>query len=133
MMHKFKTLCITGGEPLLEPLKIYKVLRAAKYGSKEMPLVVLYTNGALMTSTVAKIFEFWGINAMNVGLHVPSTFDAIIKRCTLATKDTNLTIRFHAQDVYAEQLTTAHPTVNFKFWKLNDCDRENEMRVVLVD
>lgn len=95
-------------------------------------LTIIYTNGVLLNENLAKTCETIGIMGMNVGLHHPSTFDKLIKSVTEATKNTKLQVRFHMQDIYQEEFTAKYPDVQFRFWKMNDCDRNNEDRFVLV-
>ncbi len=41
-------------------------------------------------------------------------------------------IRFHVWENYKNlNLEQIHPKANFRYWKMDDCDRENEDRVVL--
>lgn len=126
---EYNVYCISGGEPLLTPLKLYDVLERCD----KSKMIVLYTNGLLLNSLYATCLESKGVNAINVGLHNPKQFDSIIAQVLFATKETKLSVRFHAQDIYAEELKVKFPGVNFRFWKMDDCDRDNEDRVVLVD
>jgi len=73
-----------------------------------------------------------GISAINVGLHNPESFGWLIRDVTKATKNLPLSVRFHAQDIFQYDLTKNHPSTSFRFWKMNDCDRSNEHRVVLA-
>jgi molybdenum cofactor biosynthesis enzyme MoaA len=123
----YKTICISGGEPLLHMPKVLKVLNRCMKSN----LVVLYTNGLLLSPVTAKLLDTAGVDAINVGLHVSLSFESLIKRITAATSGTALSVRFHAQDLYQKALTEAFPTTSFRFWKMDDCDRGNEDRVVL--
>lgn len=123
----YNVYCISGGEPLLNPLKVYEGLDRCD----KSKMIILYTNGILLNSLYAKAFAARGVKAINVGLHNPKQFDSIIRQVLFATKETKLSVRFHAQDIYQEELMAKFPGVNFRFWKMNDCDRDNEDRVVL--
>ncbi len=120
----YKTVCISGGEPLLFPDRIYAVCQRVP----RTALIVLYTNGIFLTREMAA--RLWGfrIGAINVGLHIESTFDPIIRKVTEAAP--NMNVRFHAQDCH-KYLADLYPNASFRFWKMDDCDRENEERVVL--
>ena len=61
------------------------------------------------------------LKGINVGLHYPKTFNKLINKL----RDNKL-VRFHAEDIYQEQLTKEYPDVRFKFWKRNDCEMSNE-------
>ena len=123
---KYKTVCISGGEPLLFPDRIYAVCQRVPREA----LIVLYTNGLLLTPSMAG--RLWGfrIYTINVGLHIPSTFDAIIRKA-VGSCHSQTDLRFHAQDCHS-YLADLYPDQKFRFWKMDDCDRENEERVVLV-
>ena len=125
---RYKVFCVSGGEPLLNFGLVKQVCERIPQG---VP-IILYTNGILLGREVANKCVSLGITAVNVGLHYPESFKRIISNVTLATKDTSLSVRFHAQDVYQFDLTQNHPTTVFRFWRLDDCDRDNEHRVVLI-
>ena len=124
---QYNVFCVSGGEPLLAIGRIKEVCDRIPKGK----LVILYTNGILLTSALAVLCESIGIAGMNIGLHYPATYDRLIKSVTEATKNTTMKIRFHAQDIYEKELTTKYPNVSFRFWKMDDCDRVNEDRFVL--
>ena len=123
----YENFCITGGEPLLRLDLVAKVLAKIPAGKT----VILYTNGFLMTSEIAQELEACGVRYVNVGMHDPKTFSLIINRVLAATKGSSLSVRFHAQDIYSEELTKTFPGVSFKFWHMDDCARDNEDRIVL--
>ena len=73
-----------------------------------------------------------GVRYVNVGLHHPSSFDRLINSVNNAVAVVpGLQVRFHAQDIYASELQAKFPSVNFRFWKMDDCARGNEDRIVL--
>lgn len=125
--RNYKVICVTGGEPLLHLPKLHKVLNRCVKSN----FVVLYSNGLLLNPVTAKSLEAAGVNAINVGLHVSLSFESLIKRITAATSGTSLSVRFHAQDLYQQALVKTFPTTQFRFWKMDECDRGNEDRVVL--
>lgn len=150
--HKYTTICLSGGEPLLDLPTLKNVLIRIPTGKK----VVLYTNGTLLTRETASLLAQWGVQYINVGLHTPQSSNTLIAKGLDAVKDTPIKIRFHAQDIYQEVLTDKYnPEVSyfqyadpkefegdrkyvlalgvpvFRFWKMDDCDRGNEDRVVL--
>ena len=126
--NAYKVFCISGGEPLLNWPKVKAVCDRIPKGT----LTILYTNGILMGETIAKKIVDCGISAVNVGLHEPNSFRRLIKHVTQATAGLPLSVRFHAQDIHKDWLTTEFPDVSFRFWKMDDCDRANEHRVVLT-
>ena len=95
-------------------------------------LVILYSNGLLFTPDIARRLEAAGVRAVNVGLHYPRSFHNIIRRVNEATKDTKLNVRFHVWDRYRIlALERIFPEANFRYWVMDDCERDNEERVVL--
>ncbi len=125
---QYQTYCISGGEPLLNLDTVYQVLNRCD----KSKMIVLYTNGILLTPLHATTLEANGVKAINVGLHYPNSFNTIIKRVTANTIQTGLSVRFHAQNIYQESLVKEFPNVSFRFWTMNDCDRDNEDRFVLT-
>jgi len=125
----YNNFCITGGEPLLRMDLVEKVCRRLPKGKT----VILYTNGLLLTPLNAKHIESLGVQYVNVGLHIPTSFKQLIPSVLEATRETKLGVRFHAQDIYKDWLTSEFPGVSFRFWKMNNCDRENEDRIVLKE
>jgi len=126
--HQYKVFCVSGGEPLLNMPLVRKVCGLIP---KEA-LTVLYSNGILFNSTLAEELCNLGITAMNIGLHNHATFPTLIERVADATKNLRLSVRFHAQDIFKNELTQRYPFTSFRFWTMNDCDRANEHRVVLT-
>lgn len=125
---RYQTVCITGGEPLLYPTRVRDVCQRVPIGK----LIVLYTNGIRLTGPTCQALASWGVSAINVGLHLPATFDWLIDRVRTATAGLGLNVRFHVQDVHRD-LAARFPTAEFRFWKMDDCGRENEDRVVLTE
>jgi len=123
---KYSAVCISGGEPLLRPDLVLKVCNAAK-GKK----IILYTNGTFITKLHPVILEEWGVSAINVGLHAKVHMEDTILDVVEATECTSLSIRFHVAEGYAH-LQQRYPTLKFKVWKMNDCERDNEDRVILI-
>jgi hypothetical protein len=121
----YRVVCITGGEPLLRPDLVYAVCQRIPRGV----LRVLYSNGILLTPPMARQLWGFGINSINVGLHIESTFSVLIQRATASGWRGG--IRFHAQDCH-RWLADLYPDLEFRFWKMDDCDRPNEDRVVLL-
>ncbi len=125
--NAYDTFCITGGEPLLSPDRIAAVCRRIPPPA----LVVLYTNGTLLDCWKARLLAAWGVRALNVGLHDPETFPALIQSIMAAVAATALKPRFHAQKQY-EYLARLYPDLSFRFWEMDDCDRANEDRFLLA-
>lgn len=123
---KYKIVCISGGEPLLFLHKVKQVCDKAVSSVK-----ILYSNGLLWNDKTAdKLFDF-GITAVNIGLHYPKSFDSVIKN--VSASPGKLKIRFHVWNKYEISLAHYYPNVSFRFWELDDCDRDNEDRFVLID
>jgi len=121
---KYKFVCISGGEPLLF---IDRVIEATKLSKG---FNILYSNGLLWNQNISNRLSDSNIKAENIGLHYPKSFDSIINN--VMSLKTNISIRFHVWDKYKEEMLTKYPNVNFRFWTLNDCDRDNEERFVLI-
>jgi MoaA/NifB/PqqE/SkfB family radical SAM enzyme len=126
--QQYDFFCISGGEPLMFLEKLRAVINKIPQGK----FIILYSNGTLMTPEIMEKLNEMGIHAMNVGLHYPSSFNGIIKKVESAREQTNskISIRYHAQDIHETSLVNQHPNLSFKYWTMDDCDRENEDRVV---
>jgi len=124
---RYKTTCISGGESLMFMNRVVTVAERARAAES---FVVLYTNGILLTPTIADVLMMCGVQAVNVGLHYSAMFPVLIPRITKALEDTGISLRFQANEQYAN-LQEEHPGQTFRLWKMDDCDRENEERVVL--
>ena len=75
-----------------------------------------------------------GVDAINVGLHIPQTFDRIIRGVRNACADLPMSVRFHAEDRYRDQvLEDVYPGLQFRYWHRDDCERDNEDHVVVSD
>jgi hypothetical protein len=85
-----------------------------------------------MTPHIAGDLTEWGVNAVNVGLHEPKTFHTLIRKVWDSFKGLPVSVRFHAQDTHIE-LANQHPGLSFRFWRMDDCERDNEDRVVLEE
>jgi organic radical activating enzyme len=128
---RYKVVCITGGEPLLFPLRVVAISQLARFSKA---FVVLYTNGTFLNATMADMLMRAGVQAINVGLHEPKAFGQIIRKVVLATMGTGISVRFHVCNKYKSlHLEREFPSAVFKYWEMNACDRENEERVVLKD
>ena len=127
--QKYPTVCISGGEPLLFPDRIARVCRAAPNAFK-----ILYTNGTLLNQGAIQHLRFWQVNAINVGLHEPKSFNILIERIRKLAIESPIDVRFHMRDIYRPMAEKWIPLgVQFRYWKMNDCDRANEDRVVITD
>ena len=123
--HRYQTVCITGGEPLLRRDLISRALSHIP----RKKTVVLYTNGLLFNPSDATVLAYMGVNAINVGLHDGNDFGRIIGNVMASVKGTVIKVRFSAQDIYEDSIVTDGFEV--KYWHLNDCDRANEDRFYL--
>lgn len=126
---RYRTVCISGGEPLLFPQKIEALCRAVPPGK----FVVVYTNAFHLSPALAECLDLWGVRALTVGLHIPETFGSIITRTSEALAGRNITARFNVHEAYRERIGAFYPGISFRFWAMDDCDRGNEERVVLAD
>ena len=54
----------------------------------------------------------------------------VIEQVRAATRECSISVRYHAEDRYA-WLAETFPALQFRFWRMNDCARDNEDRVVL--
>lgn len=128
---KYKFFCISGGEPLLNIGKLIQTLvKVPEHG-----FVILYTNGILLDEYNMAFLAYLGVNAINVGLHQPSSFKKIISNCLKVSKSyPAISIRFQLWDKYKDfGLELLYPTAKFKYWTMNDCERDNEDRFILVE
>lgn len=128
--NKYKFFCLSGGEPLLFPEKIQMVLNRIPNNK----FIILYTNGILFTKKFIQQNDFTRINALNVGLHNPKSFKKIIEQAieTVNFSGLDISLRFHLNDRYKLlKLEETFPFEVFKYWIMDDCERNNEDRFVL--
>lgn len=121
----YKVVCVSGGEPLLFLDRVRSVCERSKG-----KFIVLYTNGTKMTPQIAGDLAAWGVNAVNCGLHQPKTFNTVIRKVYDSFRGLQVSLRFHLEDTYTE-VAQQHPGLSFRFWHRDDCERDNEDRVVL--
>lgn len=126
---KYKFFAISGGEPLMFMSRIDTVM------ARIVPVKgfsILYTNGILMTRPKAQVLHMMGLDAINVGLHYEKSFHHIIKNVSICVSGLRMSTRFHLWDKFKElNLESEFPDVQFKYWAMDDCDRDNEERFVL--
>jgi uncharacterized Fe-S cluster-containing radical SAM superfamily protein len=125
----YKVFCISGGEPLLDWAKVAEVVARIPKGR----LIILYTNGILLNKSTAQWLADVGVAGVNVGLHNPASFASLIRRISVDTFGIGLHVRFHANEIYKAELEREFPFDSFRFWKMDDCDRANEERVIVND
>lgn len=125
----YKVFCISGGEPLLDQVKVAKVVNRIPKGR----LIILYTNGILLNRGTAEWLANIGVAGINVGLHNPASFKPLIERISKDTEGLGLHVRFHANEIYKTELEQRYPGASFRFWKMDDCDRANGERVIIND
>jgi organic radical activating enzyme len=121
---KYRFVCISGGEPLLFIDRVFEV------AFRSLGFNIIYSNGLLWNQSIADRLYDINIKAANIGLHYPKSFNSIISN--ILSIKTDISIRFHVWDKYKEEMLAKYPNVNFRFWTLNDCDRDNEERFVLI-
>ena len=113
---KYDNVCLSGGEPFLKPELVFEMLNTVSND------VYIYTNGIKINKSIEEqLLTYPNLKGISVGLHYPKTFNKLINKL----RDNKL-VRFHAEDIYQEQLTKEYPDVRFKFWKRNDCEMSNE-------
>lgn len=113
---KYENVCLSGGEPFLRPDLVFEMLSLIPKDT------YIYTNGIKINKDIEeKLASFDNLKGLNIGLHYPSTFKKLIGKL-----GNNPLVRFHAEDIYSEQLTKEFPHSKFKFWKRNDCEMSNE-------
>lgn len=123
---RYNNVCISGGEPLMFKDRIFNICSML-----DKQFVILYSNGLFMTEQTAKELDAAGVNAINVGLHYPKSFDKIIQNVLESTKDTKLSVRFHVWEKYRDLDLENKFNAIVKYWVMDECDRINEDRVVL--
>lgn len=128
--ERYPTLCLTGGEPLAMYERLLSVLITAKWHNPDT-YVVLNTNGLLLSDRKARELERYGLNAINVGLHNPETFDVVIQRALAACGGTGIALRFNVWDKLAPDVARRWPSITVRPWEMNKCDRANEDRRAL--
>ena len=128
---KYDVFCISGGEPTLFMNRVKAVCDRIPAGRE----IYFYTNGTMLSREYVKQLCEWGVGGINVGLHMPQTFKAIIRSVLINTGESDIAVRFHVQDIYKDHQAVAEmeTDVGFRFWKMDDCERENEDRVVLQE
>jgi len=122
----YKNICVSGGEPLMFMDKVEQVCNLIP----EDKLVILYTNGILLTPNISAKLESLGVDIINIGLHYPSSFNNIISN--VVNISSNIDVYFNLWEKYKTlNLEEKFPTSKFRYWIMDDCDRDNEYRVVL--
>lgn len=128
--NNYKFFCLSGGEPLLKPNRLADVI----YRIPGNKTIILYTNGILLHKKLFDAYNFWRIDYINVGLHEESSFTHIINNVIKQTKDSFIGVRFHLNETFKYlNMEEEYPLVNFKYWKMDDCERDNEDRFILED
>jgi molybdenum cofactor biosynthesis enzyme MoaA len=130
--NKYQTVCITGGEPLLNTPWLYTVLLAIPKGK----FIVINTNGILLRRRLALRLHMAGVNVLNIGLHDPNTFDKLIKNAEWVTMNTDIRLRFNVEDIYNTEfmnLEQQYPNTEFVYWHRDACERNNEDRVIITN
>lgn len=131
---KYKTICVSGGEPLA--LKNEYYLLKTLNTIPEEKLIVLNTNGTRLDSKMFDILALYNINAINVGLHISQMFLQMIETINWAQKmsiyGSDIKLRYNLRDVYRKNnLENEFPDTEFHYWTLNQCERDNEDRFIL--
>lgn len=123
----YKNVCITGGEPFMHKLDLVSLIRRIPRDKN----LIIYTNGLLVDCyDSAYLRTIPNLIGVSVGLH---GLDSITKVRRL---EKHLPVRFCIQDIYYEECLKLYPDrvnpSNLKGWKMDDCNRDNEDRVILV-
>jgi molybdenum cofactor biosynthesis enzyme MoaA len=129
--RKYKTICLTGGEPLLDTDWLLHVIHHVPKNK----FVVVNTNGMYLTRHIAKELDSLYVNAMNVGLHDPKRFGDIIDIVDYATCNTGIKVRFNVEDIYqgfSNMMQSQWPHAKFVYWHRDECERNNEDRVIIT-
>jgi len=134
-MHKtvdYKNVCITGGEPFLDPFLVETVIR---FGTTKDQNVYIYTNGTRVSAEEIErlLTKYPQLKGINVGLHDEylGTWDKLINKFAHIPQ-----VRFHFDEIYTEKVLNTYfgdvgDVKRFQFWKKNDCEMNNEDQFVL--
>ena len=127
----YENICISGGEPLLNIPLLKKVLGKISYNRN----VILYTNGKLLTRYIFEMLEGHGVNNISIGLHTTSPInfvEHILSEYKESRADGRIRLRFNLNEEYKKyngylekKLSDSHYYL-LKYWKMNDCERDNE-------
>lgn len=124
----YQNICVSGGEPFLRKDVLYNVLERIP---RQKP-IYLYTNGILITDDDIEKLQAYNIQGINVGIHGVNQV-----RFVNPGIERRFSVRYLAQDKNSEKLLAMYPgrvtPQNAKFWKLDDCYRENEDWILLKD
>lgn len=124
----YDSICITGGEPLLNEDFIRNTLLEL-YRWSTPKQIYIYTNGLLLTRPSIA----WAFDGINIGLHSREQFETL-----LDIKDIDIlnrqTITFFIQDIKVKDYPEI-PKDKIKTWSLNECfnNADTEDLVVLKD
>jgi len=125
--YRYGAICLTGGEPFLNPSLVFEVLI---WIPVETP-VYIYTNGLLLTTEILrKLGSFENVKGLNIGLHHVNQLNSITPLV-----DKWFPVRYLIQDTRRDEFVKRNAsrlTVNnTKTWILDQCDIPNEEWILL--
>jgi MoaA/NifB/PqqE/SkfB family radical SAM enzyme len=133
----YENVCISGGEPLLNIDLLKKVLKLIP---RERVNIILYTNGKLLTRRIFDMLYEYGVEHISIGLHTTSPIgfvESILDEYYGTYADGRIRLRFNLNEEYKKyngylekKLSQSHYT-DLKYWKMNDCTRDNEEIFIL--
>ena len=126
-LENYREICISGGEPLLYPQSVDKVIQWA--GNRK---IYLYTNGDLILSRRSWLTRWKeSLSGLNISLHDGHTSLALEQ----IQKSLGIPLRVHVQDckvtnsiIYA----TEPPNLSLKIWVAGQCVVKDEDRYILT-
>ena len=127
--NNYQTVCITGGEPFARKDVLYAVMDVVPSTKP----IFLYTNGFLINDQdIIFLRQYENLKGINVGVHGVNQVKFINSKI-----DRYFSVRYQAQDSNREKFFAAYPDRlhegNTKFWRMDDCYRDNEDWVLLRD
>ena len=130
-LNQYVSFAVTGGEPLLPCVegRLFALLTALKQQQKP---IYLYTNGLNLTPPLAADIGKY-VDGINIGLH---KIDIDLMYKLIRIHKEILPIRVLVWEKlcppYIEELCNEHG-IALRKWKMDDCDIENEDRVLWED
>jgi len=112
----YSAICLTGGEPLLEPQYVGYFSAMAK--DYNMP-IYLYTDGLLLSKECIKMFD-----GINIGIHKKNQIRMILKNMPGILTYKN--IRLRVEDTGRYELANNIPDEYIKTWTMNNCNNSFE-------
>lgn len=127
---KYDVVNISGGEPMLEVVKLYKLLYKLKF-KPNSPKRYLYTNGYIEKSNDVELLGSF-LDGVNIGYHNTSTFD-LLSLYDWSDACSNVILHYNQDKHLPDYILNVCQYYNIKWkgWKMNECNNIKEDRWII--